>query len=71
MKIRDLDGIVVSEIRITFDEDPYNGKIDVIVPLTTEHLSDVLGERMLDLDIYLIKATDDAIVVSTNTWGCR
>lgn len=69
MKIRDLEGLVVSEIKITFDEDPHNGKIDVIVPLTAEHLSDVLGDGVLDLDIYLIKATDNTVVISTNSRG--
>lgn len=71
MKIRDLDETVVSELRITFDEDPHDGQIDIIVPIGTARLSEILGERILDMDVYLLKATDGVIVVSTNTWGCR
>ena len=70
MKIRDLDGLLVSDLRITFDEDPHDGVIDIIVPVTTERFSDILGEGVLGLDIYLMKATDDALVVSTSTRGC-
>lgn len=67
MKIRDLENCIVSELQITFDEDPHDGTIDVIVPVTTDNLSDVLGEGVLDLDIHLMKATGDVIVVSTCT----
>lgn len=67
MKIKDLENCIVSELQITFDEDPHDGTIDVIVPVSTPHLSDVLGESILDLDIYLMLARKDAIVVSTCT----
>ena len=67
MKIRDLDCIIVSELRITFDEDPYNGRIDVVVPVMVNHLDEILGEPILDMKVHLMKATDDAIVVSTFT----
>ena len=67
MKIRDLEPILVSELRITFDEDPHDGAIDIIIPVTVERLSDILGDGVLDQDIHLMKATDDALVVSTST----
>ena len=65
MKIRDLDSCIVCELQITFDEDPHDGTIDVIVPVTTERLSDVLGDGVLDLDIHLMLAKGDSIIVST------
>lgn len=65
MKIRDLEGNIVSELQITFDEDPHDGTIDIIVPIATESLSDILGKGILDLDIHLMMAKDDAIIVST------
>lgn len=67
MKIKDLDPIIVSELRITFDEDPHSGMIDIIVPLPTESLSEVLGQPVLDMEIHLMEARGDAIVVSTST----
>ena len=66
MKIRDLESCIVSELQITFDEDPHDGTIDVIVPVISE-LSDVLGEGVLDLDIHLMLARGDSIIVSTFT----
>ena len=69
MKIRDLDCVIVSELRITFDEDPHDGRIDVVVPVTINHLDEILGEPILDMEVHLMKATDDAIVVSTFTRG--
>ena len=65
MKIKDLDPIIVSELRITFDEDPHDGQIDVIVPVSVNSLSDVLGEGVLNLDVHLMLARNDAIIVST------
>ena len=67
MKIRDLDPILVSTLKITFDEDPHTGTIDVIVPVETEHFSDVLGPAVLDMDIYLMEAQGDTLVISTFT----
>ena len=67
MKIRDLESCIVSELKITFDEDPHDGTIDVIVPVTTERLSDVLGDGVLDLDIHLMLAKGDSIIVSTSS----
>lgn len=66
MKIRDLDPIITSELRITFDEDPHSGTIDIIIPIA-EDLSDILGEKILDMDIHLMEAHGNAIVVSTAT----
>ena len=64
MKIRDLCECVVSEIQITFDEDPHSGTVDVIIPVTAEP-KEILGNNILDLDIHLIMAKGDAIVIST------
>ena len=66
MKIRDLDPVIVSELRITFDEDPHTGTVDIIVPLSIENLSEVLGENVLNMEIHLMQAQGDAIVVSTS-----
>ena len=66
MKIRDLDPVIISELRITFDEDPHTGTVDIIVPLPIENLSEVLGENVLNMEIHLMQAQGDAIVVSTS-----
>lgn len=68
MKVRDVCETVVSELRITFDEDPHRGSIDVIIPTTSEPV-DILGEYILNLDVNLLTAVDDAIVISTNSRG--
>lgn len=65
MKIKDLDPVLVSELQITFDEDPHDGQIDVIVPVTVNSLSDVLGAGVLNLDVHLMLARGNAIIVST------
>lgn len=66
MKIRDLCDCVVSELQITFDEDPHNGQIDVIIPVTAEP-KEILGEGILDLDIHLMLANGNSIIVSTSS----
>lgn len=62
--IRDLCPIITSELRITFDEDPCSGTIDVIIPITAEP-EEILGDNVLDMVVHLMEARDDAIVVST------
>lgn len=64
MKVRDLEGILVSRLDITFGEDVYTNTPDIIVPLSTENLSDILGEFILDREIYLMRASEDALTVS-------
>lgn len=64
--IRDLNHIITSELRITFDEDPSGGTIDIIVPIVCD-LDEVLGDRVLDMPIHLMEAQGDAIVVSPGT----
>lgn len=66
MKIKDLINGLVSELQITFDEDPHDGAVDIIIPVSAEP-SEILGKKVLDLDVHLIMAKDDAIVVSTNS----
>lgn len=64
--IRDLCPILTSELRITFDEDPADGQIDVIIPVTADP-EEILGDSVLNLTIHLMETKDDAIVVSTYT----
>lgn len=64
--IRDLCPIITSELRITFDEDPADGLIDVIIPVAAEP-EEILGEKILNMTVHLMEARDDAIVVSTCT----
>lgn len=64
--IRDLCPIITSELRITFDEDPDNGMIDVIIPVAADP-DEILGDSVLDMAVHLMEAKDDAIVVSTCT----
>lgn len=66
MKIKDLDPIITSELRITFDEDPHTGTVDIIIPVA-EELTEILGEKILNMDIRLMEAQDNAIAVSTAT----
>lgn len=66
MKIRDLCDINTCELRITFDEDPYQGEVDVIIPVTAEP-KEILGDSILDTEIRLMGAEGDAIIVSTGT----
>lgn len=66
MTIRDLNHIITSELRITFDEDPCGGTIDIIVPIVCD-LDEVLGDRVLNMPIHLMEAQGDTIVVSTGT----
>lgn len=66
MKIRDICVYLVSELRITFDEDPNDGHIDVIIPVTAD-ARDILGDSILEMDVHSIKADGDAIIISTFT----
>lgn len=66
MKIKDLDPIITSELRITFDEDPHTGTVDIIIPVA-EELTEILGEKILNMDIRLMEAQGNAIAVSTAT----
>jgi len=66
MTIRDICECTVCDLIITFDEDPHNGLPDIRIPVSAEPL-DILVEGVLDLEINLIMAKDDALWVSTNT----
>ena len=65
MTVKELCEKTVSEIQITFDEDPNSGKVDVIIPLSAEPL-EILGERVLDSEVCLLLARDGVLVISTN-----
>ena len=64
--IRDLCPIITSELRITFDEDPADGTIDVIIPVTADP-EKILGDTVLNMSVVLMVVKDYAIVVSTCT----
>ena len=66
MKVRDICKTVVSDLKITFDEDPNHGEIDVVIPVGAEP-EEILGERVLNLEVILIMAKDDAVIISTNS----
>lgn len=66
MTVKELCSIVVSDIKITFDEDPNRGRIDVIIPVSAEPM-DILGEGVLNLEVNLIMAKGDALIISTNS----
>ena len=66
MTIKDLCECVVSELQITFDEDPNNGQVDVIIPVTAEP-KEILGDTILNAEVHLIMADGDKIIVSTAT----
>ena len=65
MTVRELCEKTVSEIQITFDEDPNSGKVDVIIPLSAEPL-EILGDRVLDSEVCLVLAKDSVLVIATN-----
>ena len=65
MTVRELCERTVSEIQITFDEDPNSGKVDVIIPLSAEPL-EILGERVLNSEVNLVLARDGVLVIATN-----
>jgi hypothetical protein len=67
MTVKEVCEAVVSELRITFDEDPYNCDIDIIIPLSAEPL-EILGDKILSADVNLMMAQGDTIIISTN---CR
>lgn len=64
--VRELCEKTVSEIQITFDEDPNSGKVDVIIPISAEPL-EILGDRVLDSEVCLVLARDGVLVISTNS----
>lgn len=66
MTVRDVCESVVSDLKITFDEDPHDGEIDVIIPVSAEP-TDILGERILNLEVNLMLANGDALIISTNS----
>lgn len=66
MTVRDVCKTVVSDLKITFDEDPHDGEIDVIIPVSAEP-TEILGEGILNLKVNLIMANGDALIISTNS----
>jgi hypothetical protein len=66
MTVKEVCETVVSELRITFDEDPNNCDIDIIIPASAEPL-EILGDKILSADVNLIMAKGDTIIISTNS----
>lgn len=66
MTVRDMCEMVVSDLKITFDEDPNRGTIDVIIPVSAEP-TEILGEGILNLEVNLIMAKGEALIISTNS----
>ena len=66
MTIREFCEIVVGNMKITFDEDPSDCTIDVIVPMSVDPKT-ILGDGILDLEVNMIMAYDCDIIVSTNS----
>jgi len=66
MTIREFSKCAVSEMRITFDEDPHDCQIDVIIPITSD-AEEILGDTVLDMEINLIQAEGSVFVISTST----
>lgn len=63
MTIKELCEICTSKVMITFNEDPTTGTIAIIIPVGTEP-NEIIGEYLLDSDIYLMAAKDDAVILS-------
>lgn len=66
MTIREFCEIVVGNMKITFDEDPSDCTIDVIVPVSVDPKT-ILGDGILDLEVNMLMAYDCDIIVSTNS----
>lgn len=66
MTVREFCEIVVCNMKITFDEDPSDCTIDVIVPMSVDPKT-ILGDGILDLEVNMIMAYDCDIIVSTNS----
>lgn len=65
MTVRELCEKATCDIQITFDEDPDDGTIDVIIPVSAEPL-EILGDRVLDSEVCLLLARNSVLVISTN-----
>lgn len=65
MTVRELCERAACEIQITFDDDPVNGTVDVIIPFSAEPL-EILGERVLNSEVNLVLARDSVLVIATN-----
>jgi hypothetical protein len=66
MTVKEVCETVVSELQITFDEDPHDCDIDIIIPLSAEPL-EILGDKILNADVNLMMAKGDTIIISTNS----
>ena len=66
MKVKGVCAIITSELQITFDEDPHNGDIDIILPVGVESL-EILGDKILNTDVNLMMVSGDTLIISTNS----
>lgn len=66
MKVKEVCEIITSELQVTFDEDPHNGDIDIIIPASAEPL-EILGDKILNTNVNLMTVKDGALIISTNS----
>lgn len=64
--VRDICYAVASDLRITFDENPTCGNIDVVIPLGAK-AKEILSEAVLNMEVHQIRARGDGLVISTNS----
>ena len=69
MTIRDICKYLVCDLHITFDEDCHDGMLDIMIPVSAEP-EDILSDNILDMEVHLMMARDDALIISTDT-RCR
>lgn len=66
MKVKEICEAITCELQVTFDEDPHNGDIDIIIPASAEPL-DILGDKILNTNVNLMMIKDDVLIISTNS----
>ena len=63
MTVKDLISTVTCDLYITFGEDPNNVSPDIKI-MTSVNADDVLCDNILNHEVYLMTAVDDAIYIS-------
>lgn len=66
MTIRDICKCLVCDLKITFDEDCHDGMVDIMIPVSANP-EDILSDNILDMEVHLMMARDDALIISTDT----
>lgn len=63
MTVKDLISILTCDLYITLGEDPNNVKPDIKI-MASVNDDDVLGDRILNHEVHLMTAIDDAVYIS-------